>query len=332
MSRRSPRADRGPPSGPNGAACRETSPHCLVPGRWRQPPPRRPCSAAGARWRRAWATPSDRGRTRTPTHPAAPPCPARMIAPATGHSGAPRRSPARGDPRPDGSPTSPLRPALAMPSPRWSPPRHKTDLPPTTAPAKAPGRRRPNPIGTREDRGFDRPAGRLPASPGQLFLDPFAQALGGFRVGVLATVHIERRRRGQPQQPPLHAIFLDSGLDGGVFQILAKLGLIQPHVPGEPLQLRGRQAVLILPELLLKLPELPLPLGGHGSLSRQASVDMLGQGVVLEIHSNVALELVQDLTKHRLQPLAVRALVVRELDQDHLGVGAALAGGFLDVD
>ena len=136
----------------------------------------------------------------------------------------------------------------------------------------------------------------------------------------------------KPERDPVRSVLLHAGLGLRVVEVGAELGQVQADLLGELLHLGRGQVVLVLPQLVLVLPELPLLLGRDGRFRRQPRVGVLRQRVVLEVDANLLAELVEDLPQHRLEPLAVRAFVVRKLDERDPRAGVAFHRRLRHVD
>src|SRR6266540_4237070 len=166
---------------------------------------------------------------------------------------------------------------------------------------------------------------------GQRRAHPVRLAAGsGSRTGPRAARR--RARREQRRRGAVGAILLHPRLHRLRRHILTELRDVEADLLGRLLDLGRRQLVLLVPQLVLELPELPLLLRRDRGLGGEPRVGVLGQRVMLEVKLHVRAVLVDDLAQNRLESPAVRALVVGELDKRNLRGRAALHGRIGDVD
>ena len=169
------------------------------------------------------------------------------------------------------------------------------------------------------DAGVDRLGG-----VGDLFVDHLLERLERLRAGERAAVDEERRRATRAELGGLILIGLDRR---GVLRRVERfldLGRVEPELARVLLQARAIERLLVLEQLVVRLPELALLVGGQRDLRRRGGVLVERQRVVLPRHADVLAVGLHDLIDRRLDARAERALEVGELDDGDLGLFRAL--------
>ena len=161
----------------------------------------------------------------------------------------------------------------------------------------------------------------------ELLVDDGLEGVERTRTAQLDTVDAEVGRAARADLLGERHVGVDLGLELVGVQGLLELGHVEAETLSVAVEVRARERLLVLEELVVHLPELALLAGGEGGLRRKGRVLVEGQRVVLEGDADLARVGVEDLLDGRIDPRAEGALELGELDDGDGGVGAGALGG-----
>jgi hypothetical protein len=134
-------------------------------------------------------------------------------------------------------------------------------------------------------------------------------------------INENRRRTPHPRLPPVGHISDDQPLYRRVLQVFVELFQVKLECSSNLLHLGIVQGSLVGEELLVKLLEFALGIGGQGSSRCPSGKFVAGKGKVLDHHFNVLRVFLQHLLEQRLEPLTVGSLIVIKHRHGHRGIG-----------
>ena len=189
-------------------------------------------------------------------------------------------------------------------------------------PAVGAARVRHRRLGPGEQRGVElvarEPAPQQAVGAGDLVVDDLLEGGERLRAQDGPAVDEEARRPPHAELTADRQVVVDARLAGVRVERGAERRQIEPQLDGAQLQRRAFEVALIREQPVVHLPELPLHLGGHGSLGRQRGVVVKGEGVVAKQDPDVVGVVPEQLLERGDHAAAERALEVGELDDRHL--------------
>ena len=128
-------------------------------------------------------------------------------------------------------------------------------------------------LGPGQQRGVElvarEPAPQQAVGAGELVVDDLLEGGERLRAEHGPAVDEEARRPAHAELAAERQVVVDARLAGVAVERGAERRQIEPQLDGVLLQRRAFEVILSREQLVVHLPELPLPLGGHGGLGRQ---------------------------------------------------------------